>query len=89
LALRIAGYHEFAEHHEAVPFIADDIMETFDDNRSAEAFQLLARIAERGQVIYLTHHAHMRDLAQAVCGKRVHVHELPPPLTVATAEILT
>ena len=89
LALRIAGYHEFAEHHEAVPFIADDIMETFDDNRSAEAFQLLARIAERGQVIYLTHHAHMRDLAQAVCGKRVHVHELPPPLTVATADILT
>jgi uncharacterized protein YhaN len=77
MALRIAGYHEFAEHHESLPFIADDIMETFDDDRSAEAFKLLSDIAERGQVIYLTHHAHMRDIAQEVCGAGVHVHELP------------
>ena len=77
LALRIAGYHEFSEHHETLPFIADDIMETFDDDRSQEGFQLLSGIAEKGQVIYLTHHAHMRDIARRVCGKRVQVHELP------------
>jgi len=40
-----------------LPFVADDIMETFDDDRSAEVFQLLSGIAEKGQVIYLTHHA--------------------------------
>jgi len=34
-------------------------------------------IAEKGQVIYLTHHGHMRDIARQVCGKGVHVHELP------------
>ena len=86
LALRIAGYHEFAERHETLPFIADDIMETFDDDRSAEAFQLLSGIAEKGQVIYLTHHAHMRNIALKVCGDKVQVHELPAPMSIATAE---
>lgn len=85
LALRIAGYHEFAEHRETLPFVADDIMETFDDDRSAEAFELLSGIAEKGQVIYLTHHAHMRDIARKVCGERVRVHELPAPMS-ATSE---
>ncbi len=85
LALRIAGYHEFAEHHETVPFVADDIMETFDDDRSAEAFQLLSSMAEKGQVIYLTHHAHMRDIARKVCGKGVQVHDLPA-LAIGTLE---
>ena len=81
LALRIAGYHEFAERHETLPFVADDIMETFDDDRSAEAFQLLSGIAKRGQVIYLTHHLHMRDIARKVCGDKVQVHELPAPIS--------
>ena len=84
LALRIAGYHEFAERHETLPFVADDIMETFDDDRSAEAFQLLSGIAKRGQVIYLTHHLHMRDIAQRVCGDKVQVHELPAPISAAS-----
>jgi len=38
LALRVAGYHEFASSRRPVPFIADDIMETFDDFRAEEAF---------------------------------------------------
>ena len=29
LALRVAGYHEFASSRRPVPFIADDVMETF------------------------------------------------------------
>ena len=78
LALRLAGYCEFAKFGETLPFIADDIMETFDDDRTAEAFQLLAGMAEQGQVIYLTHHAHLRDIAREVCGDGVRVHELPP-----------
>jgi uncharacterized protein YhaN len=76
LALRIAGYHEFARNSGPVPFIADDIMESFDDHRAAEAFGLLARMSETGQVIYLTHHAHLRDMAREVCPA-VHIHDLP------------
>ena len=80
LALRIAGYHEFAAKREPLPFIADDIMETFDDDRSRETFQLLGELARTGQVIYLTHHAHLCEIAREVCGDDVTLHQLPDPL---------
>ncbi|MGN0933221.1 AAA family ATPase [Falsigemmobacter intermedius] len=67
LALRIAGYHELAQSRTMVPFIADDIMETFDDGRSAAAFSLLGEMSRLGQVIYLTHHRHLCDIAISVC----------------------
>ncbi len=73
LALRVAGYHEFAATRRAVPFVADDIMESFDDFRAEEAFRLFAGMAEVGQVIYLTHHQHLIPIAESVCpGVRVH-----------------
>jgi uncharacterized protein YhaN len=60
----------------AVPFVADDIMETFDNERSEEAFSLLAKMAEVGQVIYLTHHEHLCAIAKKVCPD-VQLHQLP------------
>ncbi|MCY0095640.1 ATP-binding protein [Hoeflea ulvae] len=75
LALRVAGYHEFAETRQTVPFIADDIMETFDDFRAEETFRLFAEMAGVGQVIYLTHHKHLCDIAKTVCPD-VKIHEL-------------
>ncbi|MEM8812737.1 MAG: AAA family ATPase [Pseudomonadota bacterium] len=77
LALRIAGHAEFADRRVALPFFADDIMETFDDDRSAETFLLLADMATKGQVIYLTHHRHLCAVAQRICGDAVRLHELP------------
>ncbi|MQV98339.1 AAA family ATPase [Sinorhizobium medicae] len=73
LALRIAGYHEVAATRETLPFIADDIMETFDDGRAGRAFELMAEMAEVGQVIYLTHHEHLCDIARTACpGVTIH-----------------
>ncbi|WP_037414102.1 AAA family ATPase [Sinorhizobium sp. CCBAU 05631] len=73
LALRMAGYHEVAAARETLPFIADDIMETFDDNRAGRAFDLMAEMARVGQVIYLTHHEHLCDIARSACpGVRLH-----------------
>ena len=46
LALRYAGYCEFARLRPPVPFIADDILETFDDDRAEQALRLLAKIGE-------------------------------------------
>jgi uncharacterized protein YhaN len=77
LALRVAGYHEFARLRPPVPFIADDIMETFDDLRAEEALGLLAAMAEVGQVIYLTHHRHLCEIARRTCPG-VQIHELAP-----------
>jgi len=78
LALRVAGYFEFARMRPPVPFVSDDIMETFDDFRAEEAFRLFAQMAEVGQVIYLTHHRHLCDIARAV-APGVKLHELPAP----------
>ena len=75
LALRLAGYHEFAQVRPPVPFIADDIMETFDHVRSEEVFRLFGEMAKVGQVIYLTHHKHLCDIAREVVPG-VKVHEL-------------
>ena len=73
LALRLAGYYEFAQHRPSVPFIADDIMETFDHVRSEEVFRLFAEMARIGQVIYLTHHQHLCEIAKAIVpGVRIH-----------------
>jgi uncharacterized protein YhaN len=77
LALRLAGYEEFAAVRPAVPFIADDIMETFDEMRSEETFRLFARMGAIGQVIYFTHHRHLCDIAARVVPG-VRVHDLAP-----------
>jgi uncharacterized protein YhaN len=75
LALRLAGYEEFATVRPSVPFIADDIMETFDEPRSEEVFRLFAQMGTIGQVIYLTHHRHLCDIAKQVVPA-VRVHEV-------------
>jgi len=75
LALRVAGYHEIAASREIVPFIADDIMETFDDGRALNALRVMGGMATGGQVIYLTHHQHLRDLARQACPE-VTIHHL-------------
>jgi uncharacterized protein YhaN len=73
LALRAAGHHEFARARRPVPFVADDIMETFDDFRAEESLGVFAGMARVGQVIYLTHHRHLCDLAERkVPGVRIH-----------------
>jgi uncharacterized protein YhaN len=75
LALRVAGYHELARTRTPAPFIADDIMETFDHFRAEEALRLFADMGRVGQVIYFTHHQHLAEIAKAVCPE-ARVHEL-------------
>jgi uncharacterized protein YhaN len=75
LALRVAGYHELARTRAPAPFVADDIMETFDHFRAEEALRLFAGMGRVGQVIYFTHHRHLAEIASAVCPE-ARVHEL-------------
>ena len=75
LALRVAGYYEFVRERPALPFVADDIMESFDDFRAEETLRLFAQMAEAGQVIYLTHHRHLCDIAKVICPS-VTLHNL-------------
>jgi uncharacterized protein YhaN len=75
LALRVAGYHELARTRAPAPFVADDIMETFDHFRAEEALRLFADMGRVGQVIYFTHHQHLAEIARAACPE-ARVHEL-------------
>jgi uncharacterized protein YhaN len=75
LALRLAGYEEFATARPSVPFIADDIMETFDEPRSEEVFRLFGQMAQVGQVVYLTHHRHLCEIAAEVVPQ-TKIHEI-------------
>jgi uncharacterized protein YhaN len=85
LALRVAGYEEFVRMGSPIPFIADDILETFDDFRAEEALTLLAEMAKVGQVIYLTHHRHLCDIAAHACPG-VQIHSLTHDASDITAE---
>lgn len=79
LALRVAAYRRWCKHHSPPPFVADDVLETFDNDRTASTFQAFLDMAQHGQVIYLTHHRHVIDIAREVTGGQVSVHELPTP----------
>ncbi|SEM61329.1 Uncharacterized protein YhaN [Loktanella fryxellensis] len=72
LALRIAGHADFIARNGPLPFVTDDIHETFDDDRAQAAIRLAGEMGQRGQVILFTHHRHLVDLARdAIAGLRV------------------
>lgn len=64
LALRVAGVERLVAGGTALPFIADDLLVTFDDARAEAALALLAALGRTTQVILFTHHAHVADLAR-------------------------
>jgi uncharacterized protein YhaN len=75
LALRITALHDHAAGAAALPFIADDILQTFDNARALATLEALAGLSHQVQVIVLTHHAHVADLAAGL-GEAVHVQVL-------------
>jgi uncharacterized protein YhaN len=76
LALRIALLESSLAGREALPFIVDDILIMFDDARAAAALNVLSRLAEKTQVIFFTHHAHLVTVARDVLASEANVHEL-------------
>jgi uncharacterized protein YhaN len=83
LALRLASLESWLLSHEPVPFVVDDILLNFDDQRATAALKALAELSQRTQVLFFTHHRHIVDLACAhLPTKSVFIHELPsPPFT--------
>jgi uncharacterized protein YhaN len=77
LALRIAALEDYAANAPPLPFIADDILQTFDDPRTTATMQALIALSERVQVIVLTHHPHVGALAAGLPDGAVRVVALP------------
>jgi uncharacterized protein YhaN len=77
LALRLASLEKYMESAEPMPFIVDDILVHFDDERSKATLGVLAVLAEKTQIILFTHHRRLVEQAQALgTTAPVVVHEL-------------
>jgi len=57
LSLRLAALEKYMDSMDPMPFIVDDILVHFDDERSAATLQVLADLAQKTQVILFTHHS--------------------------------
>ncbi len=73
LALRLVAVEEHVRQAPALPFLADDILQTFDDARARAAMAALVDVSRHVQVIVLTHHPHLIDVAE---GLPVRVQQL-------------
>ena len=77
LALRLASLEIWLERNEPMPFIVDDILVSFDNQRAVATLKILAELSARTQVIFFAHHEHLLELAtQCMSGEVLFVHRL-------------
>lgn len=62
LSFRLASVKKYCEEAEPIPFIVDDILVHFDDERSLAALELLAELGKKTQVLLFTHHSKISEL---------------------------
>lgn len=77
LALRLATIELQLDQQDPLPFVVDDILVGFDDERSEAALEVLCELAKKTQVLLFTHHAMVAHAARKL-GKEngVFVHDL-------------
>ncbi len=77
LALRLGGLTRYIKANGPMPFIVDDVLVHFDDDRSASALAALGELAKETQVVFFTHHKHLITLAESsVSDEILCIHEL-------------
>lgn len=86
LCLRIAAIELYAKAREPLPFIADDLFVTSDDDRVVPGLAALAELGRTTQVLLFTHHRHVVDAAKTLPSDAVKVHELFGLRDLAAAE---
>lgn len=77
LALRLVMVEEYAKKAPALPFIADDLLQTFDDyGRTANALAALADVSRHAQVIVLSHHRQIAEIAKGLPADTVNLCQI-------------
>jgi uncharacterized protein YhaN len=77
LALRLATLEWRLETSEPMPFIVDDILINFDDDRSMATLKVLDDLSKKNQVILFTHHRQIVDAANRIKdGGTIQIHTL-------------
>ena len=80
LSLRVAAIERFCEDNEPLPFVADDLFMTSDEQRVLPLLQILAELGRTTQVIAFTHHQHVVDIAKTLPKDGVRIHTMPAPV---------
>ncbi|MFC0018280.1 ATP-binding protein [Roseibacillus persicicus] len=75
LALRLAAIEHHLEKHPAMPLILDDVLMTFDDDRTAALLRAIEPLSRKTQILIFSHHGHLREVATRTLPA-MHVHEL-------------
>lgn len=78
LALRLAALELHIAADRPLPFIADDLFVNFHDQRSRAGLHVLGALARQTQVIFLTHHEHLVEVARECVGPQINVLTLEP-----------
>lgn len=77
LSLRLSALERQLEGCEPMPFIVDDILVRFDDERALATLQVLEELSKKTQVIFFTHHHRLVELAKkASDGEGIRLHQL-------------
>ncbi len=76
LALRLAALELHLQQTLPLPFIADDLFINYDNGRARAGFAALADLSRLTQVIFLSHHHHLVDLADSVFGESLNILNL-------------
>jgi uncharacterized protein YhaN len=82
-ALRLASLERYLERGQSLPLVLDDVFIHWDDERALAGFQVLGELAQRTQVLFFTHHAHLVDVAGRALGPSMRRHALPAPTRAA------
>lgn len=73
LALRLALLESYLSGHEPIPFIVDDILIQFDDDRAVASLKALSELSKKTQVVFFTHHEHLVELARKHVDANVQI----------------
>lgn len=81
LALRLAYVLDYCDRNEPLPLVMDDVLVNFDEDRAATTLQALRDVARTTQILFLTCHRHLMDLARRTnpTGADLQIVELPGP----------
>jgi uncharacterized protein YhaN len=73
----VAALESYVRGSPALPFVADDVLQTFDDARAEAALRVLLDLSQHVQVIVLTHHPHVHALTHRLPTGSVRTLVLP------------
>lgn len=76
LALRIAMADMINAGQEKLPFVMDETLAQYDDNRTRETLEFIRELSDERQIILFTCKRREVDMAREACGSRLNIVEL-------------